>query len=71
MFHSEVGRECGSHGRDRKVCRVLVEKPERKRPPERPRYRWEDGIRMGLRETGWGVQSGSSWLRIGANGGTL
>jgi hypothetical protein len=29
-------------------------KPEGKRPLERPRHRWEDGIRMDLRETGWG-----------------
>jgi hypothetical protein len=29
-------------------------KPERKRPLERPRRRWEDGIKMDLRETGWG-----------------
>jgi hypothetical protein len=36
----------------RKVYRVLVEKPEGKRPLGRLRYRWEDGIRMDLRETG-------------------
>jgi hypothetical protein len=32
---------------------VLVGKPEGKRPLERPRRRWEDGIRMDLRETDW------------------
>jgi hypothetical protein len=32
--------------------RVLVVKPERKRALERPRHRWEDGIRMNLREIG-------------------
>jgi hypothetical protein len=42
-------------GEERKVCRVLVGKPERKRPLGRPRHRWEDGIRMDLRETGWGA----------------
>jgi hypothetical protein len=41
-------------GEERKVYKVLVGKPERKRPLERPRHRWEDGIRMDLRETGWG-----------------
>jgi hypothetical protein len=41
-------------GEGRNVYRVLVEKPEGKRPPERPRRRWEDGIRMDLREIGWG-----------------
>jgi hypothetical protein len=29
---------------------------EGKRPLGRPRYRWEDGIRMDLRETGWGCR---------------
>jgi hypothetical protein len=29
-------------------------KPEGKRPLERPRHRWEDGIRMDLREIVWG-----------------
>jgi hypothetical protein len=35
------------------VYRVLMRKPEGKRPLERPRRSWEDGIRMDLRETGW------------------
>jgi hypothetical protein len=36
-------------GEERKVYRVLVGKPEGKRPLERPRRRWEGGIRMVLR----------------------
>jgi hypothetical protein len=36
------------------VYRVLVRKPEGKRPFERPRRRWKDGIKMNLREIGWG-----------------
>jgi hypothetical protein len=39
---------------NRKVYRVLVGKPEGKRPLGRPGCRWEDGIRMDLREIGWG-----------------
>jgi hypothetical protein len=39
---------------DRKVYRVLAAKPEGKRPLERPRRRWEEGIRMDHREVGWG-----------------
>jgi hypothetical protein len=35
------------------VYRFLVGKPEGKRPLVRPRHRWEDGIRMDLREIGW------------------
>jgi hypothetical protein len=42
------------HARERKVYRVLVVKPEGKRPLGRPRRRWEDGIRMDLMEIGWG-----------------
>jgi hypothetical protein len=41
-------------GEERKMYRVLVVKPAGKRPLERPRHRWEDGIRMDLREIGWG-----------------
>jgi hypothetical protein len=43
-------------GKERKVYWVLVEKPEGKRPLGRPRRRWEDWIRMDLRETGCGVE---------------
>jgi hypothetical protein len=38
----------------RSVCRILVEKPEGKRPLGRPRCRWVDNIKMDLREIGWG-----------------
>jgi hypothetical protein len=41
-------------GEGRNVYRVLVGKPEGKRPHGRPRPRWEDGIKMDLREIGWG-----------------
>jgi hypothetical protein len=36
------------------VYKVLVVKPKEKRPLGRPRRRWEDGMRMDLRETGLG-----------------
>jgi hypothetical protein len=58
-------------GKGRNVYRVLVGKPERKRPFERPRCKWEDGIKMYHREIGWGVWSGFTWLRIGTTGGLL
>jgi hypothetical protein len=41
-------------GEGRNVYRVSVGKPGGKRPLERPRHRWEDEIKMGLREIGWG-----------------
>ena len=54
----------------RGVYRVFVAKPERKRPLERPRRRWDGNIKMDLREVGCGgVRTGSSWLRIGTGGG--
>jgi hypothetical protein len=41
-------------GEGRNVYRVLVGKPEGRRPLERQRHRWEDGIKMNIREIGWG-----------------
>jgi len=41
---------CGAYGRG--VHRVLVGKPEGKRPLGRPRRRWEDNIKMDLQEVG-------------------
>jgi hypothetical protein len=41
-------------GEARKVYKVLVVKREGKRPLGRPRHKWEDWIRMDLREMGWG-----------------
>jgi hypothetical protein len=41
-------------GEDRGVYRVLVGKPEGKRPLGRPRRRWEDNIKMDLQEVGGG-----------------
>jgi hypothetical protein len=59
---------------ERKVYKVLMGKPEGKRPLGRPRRRWEDGIRMDLREIGLGgggVWIGFDWLRTGTGGGLL
>jgi hypothetical protein len=60
-------------GEERKVYRVLVGKPEGKRPLGRPWRRWEDGVRMDLREIGLGVEVwiGFDWLRTGTGGGLL
>jgi hypothetical protein len=51
--------------------KVLIGIPEGKRPLGRPRPRWEDGIRMDLREIGLRVWIGFDWLRIGTGGGLL
>jgi hypothetical protein len=54
-------------GEGRVVHRVVMWKPEGKRPLGRPRPRWEDNIKMDLRE----VATGWSWLRIGRGSGHL
>jgi len=68
LFSPDIGRVIKSRrmrwaghvarkGEGRGVYRVLVGKPEGRRPLGRPRRRWEDNIRMDLREvgvwTGW------------------
>jgi len=57
-------------GEGRCVHRVLVGKLEGKRPLGRSKRRWEDNIKMDLREVG-GVETGWSWFRIGTGGGHL
>jgi hypothetical protein len=53
----------------RNVYKILVGKPEGKRPLRRPRCRWENNIRMDLREAGWeGMLTRLFWLRIGTSG---
>jgi hypothetical protein len=51
--------------------RVLVGKPEGKRPLGRPRRRWEDNIKRDLQEVEGVVGTGWSGLRIGTGGGHL
>ena len=58
----------------RNTYRVLVGKPEEKRPLERPRRRWEDNIKMDLREVGchpgeWIDLAEDQWLASLCKGG--
>jgi hypothetical protein len=58
-------------GETREAYRILVGKPEGKRPLGRLRRRWVDNIKMDLREIGW---DGMDWInqaRIGTSGGLL
>jgi hypothetical protein len=48
-------------GEERNVYRVLMGKPEGKRPLGRSRRRWEDWIRMDLKDTGWGSVD---WIQL-------
>jgi hypothetical protein len=56
---------------ERKVYKVLVGKPKRKSPLERPRSRCENKIRMDLWEIGWRLWSEFNWLGIGTVGEIL
>jgi hypothetical protein len=58
-------------GEVRGAYNILVGMPEGRRPLGRPRRRWEDNIKMDLRERGLGMWIGSIGLRIGAGGGLL
>jgi len=45
-----VGSTCGMHGEGRGVYRVLVGTPKGKRPLGRPKHKWQDNIKLDLRE---------------------
>jgi hypothetical protein len=47
-------------GEKRGAYRVLVGRPEGRRPLGRPRRRWEDNIKMDLQEVGWGM----NWIEL-------
>ena len=51
---------CGASGGGKVVHGVLVGKPEGKRQLGRPRHRWEDNIKMDLREVG----GGGNWMEL-------
>ena len=54
-----MGGACGAYGG--RVYRVLVGKPEGKRPLGRPKRRWEDNIKMELQEVGGGF---GDWMEL-------
>jgi hypothetical protein len=58
-------------GENGNTYRILVGKPERKRPLGRPRRRWEDNIKMDVKREDVVVWTGVIWLRIGTCGGPL
>ena len=58
---NEMGGTCSTYGVRRGVYRVLVGKPEEKRPLGRSRHRWEDNIKMDLQEVRCGVVD---WIEL-------
>jgi hypothetical protein len=51
-------------GETRNACRILVGKPEGKRPLRRPRCRWVDNIKINLGDIGW---DGMYWINLTQN----
>jgi len=68
---NEMGWDVARMGEEREVYRVLVGKPEGRRPLGRPRRRWVDNIRMDLQEVNVGIWTGLGWPRIERGGGRL
>jgi hypothetical protein len=55
-------------GERRGAYRALMGKPEGRRPLGRPRRRWEDNIKMDMREVGWG---GMDWINLAQEQGQV
>jgi hypothetical protein len=47
-------------GEERGAYRILVGRPEGRRPLGRPRRRWENNIKIDLQEVGWGMD----WIEL-------
>jgi len=56
-----MGVACSAYGEGRGIYRILVGKPEGKRPLGRLTHRWEDNIKMDLQEVGCG---GMDWIEL-------
>jgi hypothetical protein len=56
-----MGRACSTNGAKKNAYRILMGKPEGKRPLGRPRRRWVNNIKIDLREIGW---DGMDWIDL-------
>jgi hypothetical protein len=54
-------RACSTNGEKRNAYRILVGKPEGKRPLRRQRCRWVDNTKINLRDIGW---DGMDWIDL-------
>jgi hypothetical protein len=61
-----MGGACSTNGEKRNAYRLLMGKPERRRPLARPRCNWLDNIKVEVVEVGWGDVV---WLRAGTGTG--
>jgi hypothetical protein len=57
----DMGKACSTNGEKRNAYRILVGKPEGKRPLGSPRRRWEDNIKIDLRDVEW---VGMNWIHL-------
>jgi hypothetical protein len=56
-----MGRACSTNEEKKNAYRILVGKPEGRRPLGRPRRRWVDKTKMDVREIGW---NGMDWIDL-------
>jgi hypothetical protein len=56
-----MGGPCSTNGEKKNAYRILMGKPEGKRPLGRPRRRWVENIRMDLGQVEWG---GVDWIGV-------
>jgi hypothetical protein len=61
-----MGRACGTNGETRNAYRILVGKPEGKRPLGKPRRRWVDNIKMDFGEI---RRYGRDWIELAQDRG--
>jgi hypothetical protein len=59
-----MGRTCSTNGVKRSAYRILLTKPEGKRPLERSRCKWDDDIKRDFRGIGW---DGIDWVDLAQN----
>jgi hypothetical protein len=57
-----MGKAYSTNGDARNTYKILVGKPEGKRPLGRPRRRWVDDIKIDLREIGWDGMVMNLWI---------
>jgi hypothetical protein len=67
----EMGGPCSTNWEQKKAYRLLVRKPEGKRPLGRPRRRWVNNIGWFLERWDGVMRTGLVWLRIGTGGELL
>jgi hypothetical protein len=60
-----MGEACSTNGENTNASRLLVGKPEEKKPLGRPRWRQVDHIKMDLGDIGWGDVD---WIRLAQDG---